>query len=107
MAAGLEGVYYCASLLPRCADHCNQFFICAWHLCVPFLYISFRLNDKRVTAIEELGHMTGECASVLKQCSVTRVRVDDELCVGQMHADSERVAGRDHRVVVPHGHNHP
>jgi len=27
LAAGLQGTYYCASLLPRCADHGNQFFI--------------------------------------------------------------------------------
>ena len=54
-------------------------------------------------AIEELGDMTGECASVLKQRSVTRVRVDDELGIGQMLAECERVEGGDHRVVVSVG----
>src|SRR5947199_10113519 len=45
--------------------------------------------------------MTGECARVLKQRSMTRVRVDDELGIGQMRAASKRVDGRDHRIVVP------
>ena len=43
----------------------------------------------------------GECARVLKQRSMTRVRVDDELGIGQMRAESKRVDGRDHRIVVP------
>ena len=29
LAAGLQGTYHCASLLPRCADHGDQFLI-AW-----------------------------------------------------------------------------
>ena len=45
--------------------------------------------------------MTGECARVLKQCTMTGVRIDDELCIGQMLAESERVDSRNHRVVVP------
>jgi hypothetical protein len=51
---------------------------------VSLICISFQLNDKRVVAIEELGHVTRECPSVLKQRSMTRVRVDDELGIGQM-----------------------
>ena len=47
--------------------------------------------------------MTGECASVLKQRSISRVRIDDELGIGQMFAESERVDGGDHRVVAPIG----
>jgi hypothetical protein len=27
LAAGLQGTYHCASLLPRCADYCDQFVI--------------------------------------------------------------------------------
>ena len=45
--------------------------------------------------------MTGECARVLKQCTMTGVRIDDELGIGQMLAESERVDSRNHRVVVP------
>src|SRR5882762_214132 len=42
----------------RCGDfHC---FVCAFHLYVPLIRISFWLNDKRLAAIEELGHMTGD-----------------------------------------------
>src|SRR5260370_32806253 len=33
LAATLEGTYYCASLLPRGADHGNYFAICTSHLC--------------------------------------------------------------------------
>ena len=36
--------------------------------------------------VQELGHMTGECASILKQRSMTGVRIDDELSIGQMTA---------------------
>jgi hypothetical protein len=35
--------------------------------------------------------MTGECARVLKQCTMTGVRIDDELRIRQMLAESERV----------------
>ena len=45
--------------------------------------------------------MTGECASVLKQRSMTRVRVDNELGIGQMRAERKRIDGRNHDVVVP------
>jgi hypothetical protein len=48
--------------------------------------------------------VTGECASVLKQRPVTRVRVDDELGVGEMLAEGERVDGGNHDVVTPIGH---
>jgi len=34
--------------------------------------------------------MTGECASVLKQRAMTRVRVDNELRIGQMRAEGIR-----------------
>src|SRR6266851_1533630 len=54
-------------------------------------------------AIEEFGHMTGICARVLKQRSVTRVRVDDELRIGQMRTESERIDGGNHDVVIPIG----
>ena len=43
-------------------------------------------------AIKELGHMTGECASVLKQRSITRVGVNDELGIGQM-TSKEKIYG--------------
>jgi hypothetical protein len=56
--------------------------------------------DKHVTAIQELGHVTRECPGVLKQRSMTRVGVDDELGTWQMFAEYERVDGRDHSVVV-------
>jgi hypothetical protein len=54
-------------------------------------------------AIEELGDMTGVCASVLKQRSMTRVRVDDELRIWQMRAESERIDGGNHDVIIPVG----
>jgi hypothetical protein len=47
--------------------------------------------------------MTGICASVLKQRSMTRVRVDDELRIGQMRAESERIDGGNHDVVISVG----
>jgi hypothetical protein len=52
-------------------------------------------------AIEELGDMTGVCASVLKQRFMTRVRVDDELRIWQMRAESERNDGGNHDVIIP------
>ena len=45
--------------------------------------------------------MTDVCPSVLKQRSVTRVRVNDELRIGQMRAKGERIDARNHDVVVP------
>jgi hypothetical protein len=47
--------------------------------------------------------MTRICASVLKQRSMTRVRVDDELRIGQMRAESERIDGGNHDVVISVG----
>ena len=47
--------------------------------------------------------MIGECAGVLKQRPMTGVWVDDELRIGQMRAERERVHRRDHDVVVPVG----
>src|SRR6266567_34126 len=32
LIAGLEGAYYGASLLPRCADYGDEFLICAFHM---------------------------------------------------------------------------
>src|ERR1700730_1265319 len=57
-------------------------------------------------AIEEFGHMTGICASVLKQRSMTRVRVDDELRIGQIRAESKRIDGGNHDVVIPVGNQY-
>ena len=50
--------------------------------------------------------MIGECAGVLKQRPMTGVWVDDELRIGQMRAERERVHRRDHDVVVPVGDQH-
>src|ERR1700730_15359651 len=47
-------------------------------ICVRLSFVFHSLNDKRITALEELGHMTGVCTSVLTQRSVTRVRVKNE-----------------------------
>src|SRR3984893_855403 len=53
---------------------------CSFVYAFPLHFISAKTIGPSF-AIEELGHMTGECVSVLKQCSVTRVGVDDELYV--------------------------
>src|SRR5580704_7064218 len=52
-----------------------------------------------ISAIEELRHMGDECAGVLKQRPMTGVWVDDELRIGQMRTQGERVQRRDHDVV--------
>jgi len=46
--------------------------------------------------------MAGVCTSVPKQCSVTRVRVNNELRIGQMRAERERIDRRNHDVVFCH-----
>src|SRR5580704_12552830 len=45
--------------------------------------------------------MTGECTCVLKQRSMTRVWIDDELGVWQMLGESERIHRGNHDVAVP------
>ena len=45
--------------------------------------------------------MAGVCTSVLKQRSVTRVRVNNELRIRQMRAERERIDRRNHDVVFP------
>src|SRR5580700_7375427 len=45
--------------------------------------------------------MTRKRASVLKQRSMTRVRVDDELGIRDVLAESERVDCGNHDVVIP------
>jgi len=45
--------------------------------------------------------MTGECARMLEQSTVTRVWIDDELGVWQMLGESEGIDGGNHDVVVP------
>src|ERR1700722_8862178 len=58
--------------------HCS---VSAFHLRVSLLYIPMDPTSSSLP-VEEFGHVTGERASVLKQRPVTRVRVDDELCIG-------------------------
>ena len=64
-------------------------------------FVFHSLNDKRITALEELGHTAGVCTSVLKQRFVTRVRVNNEVRIGQMRAERERIDRRNHDVVFP------
>jgi hypothetical protein len=75
-------------------------------ICVRLSFVFHSLNDKRITALEELGHMAGVCTSVLKQRSVTRVRVNNELRIGQMRAERERIDRRNHDVVFPVRNKH-
>ena len=47
--------------------------------------------------------MTGVCPSVLKQRSVTRIGINDELRIGQTRAKGERIDRGNHDVVIPVG----
>src|ERR1700723_3649248 len=55
----------------------------------------------RASSIEKQPRVFQEILGVLRKCSMARIRVHDELSIGEMLSEKERIDRHDHDILVP------